>query len=114
MSGVVRITTRDSRHKGFVDFQHDVGDEYAVFRTENGGTRVLGLFSRQIVAVAVGWQVYAITGSSDFLIHVMAADLDGLSEFTTRTLLRMPGIRDTQSSIVLSVLKDETAVPLNA
>jgi Lrp/AsnC family leucine-responsive transcriptional regulator len=58
--------------------------------------------------------VYAITGNSDFLIHVMAADLDNLSEFTTRTLLRMPGIRETQSSIVLSVLKDETAVPLNA
>ncbi len=57
--------------------------------------------------------VYAITGSSDFLIHVMTADLDALSEFTTRTLLRMPGIRETQSSIVLSVLKAETAVPLN-
>lgn len=56
--------------------------------------------------------VYAITGNSDFLIHVMSADLDGLSEFTTRTLLRMPGIRDTQSSIVLSMLKAETALPL--
>lgn len=44
----------------------------------------------------------------------MTADLDALSEFTTRTLLRMPGIRETQSSIVLSVLKAETAVPLNA
>lgn len=55
---------------------------------------------------------YTITGSSDFLIHVMTADLDDLSEFTTRTLLRMPGIRETQSSIVLSVLKAETAVPL--
>ncbi len=56
--------------------------------------------------------VYAITGNSDFLIHVITSDLDGLSEFTTRTLLRMPGIRETQSSIVLSVLKAETALPL--
>lgn len=57
---------------------------------------------------------YAVTGSSDFLIHVMTSDLDALSEFTTRTLLRMPGIRDTQSSIVLSVLKAESTVPVNA
>lgn len=55
---------------------------------------------------------YAITGNSDFLIHVMTADLDALSEFTTRTLLRMPGIRETQSSIVLSVLKADGAVPV--
>lgn len=55
---------------------------------------------------------YAITGSSDFLIHVMTADLDALSEFSTRTLLRMPGVRDTQSSIVLSVLKEEKAMPI--
>ena len=55
---------------------------------------------------------YAITGNSDFLIHVMTSDLEALSEFTTRTLLRMPAVRDTQSSIVLSVLKEEKAVPL--
>lgn len=55
---------------------------------------------------------YAITGNSDFLIHVMTSDLDALSEFTTRTLLRMPGIRETQSSIVLSVLKADGAVPV--
>ncbi len=56
---------------------------------------------------------YAITGSSDFLIHVMTSDLDTLGEFSTRTLLRMPGVRDTQSSIVLSVVKADTAIPLN-
>ncbi|WP_374375176.1 Lrp/AsnC family transcriptional regulator [Dongia sp.] len=56
---------------------------------------------------------YAVTGSSDFLIHVMTADLDSLSDFTTRALLRLPGIRDTQSSIVLSVVKAESAVPLS-
>jgi Lrp/AsnC family leucine-responsive transcriptional regulator len=55
---------------------------------------------------------YAITGSSDFLVHVMASDLDALAEFTTRTLLRMPGVRDTQSSIVLSVLKEEKEIPV--
>lgn len=56
--------------------------------------------------------VYAITGNSDFLIHIMTENLDTLSEFTTRTLLRMPGIRETQSSIVLSVLKAEAIIPL--
>lgn len=56
---------------------------------------------------------YAITGNTDFLIHVMTSDLDALSLFATRTLLRMPGVRETKSSIVLSVLKADTAIPLD-
>jgi len=55
---------------------------------------------------------YAMTGDMDFLLHVLAPDLASFSEFAMKALLRMPGVRDTQSSIVLSVVKADTAIPL--
>ncbi|MET1028348.1 MAG: Lrp/AsnC ligand binding domain-containing protein, partial [Dongiaceae bacterium] len=57
---------------------------------------------------------YVMTGDTDFLLHVMTADLESLSEFATKSLLRMPGVRETHSSIVFSVLKEKTAIPLDA
>jgi Lrp/AsnC family leucine-responsive transcriptional regulator len=57
---------------------------------------------------------YAMTGDTDFLLHVMTSDLDALSDFATKTLLRMPGVRESHSSIVFSVIKEKTGIPLEA
>lgn len=55
---------------------------------------------------------YAMTGDTDFLLHVMTSDLDALSDFATKSLLRMPGVRESHSSIVFSVIKEKTGIPL--
>ncbi|HVJ41776.1 MAG TPA: Lrp/AsnC family transcriptional regulator [Dongiaceae bacterium] len=57
---------------------------------------------------------YAMTGDTDFLLHVMTSDLDALSDFATKSLLRMPGVRESHSSIVFSVIKEKTGIPLGA
>lgn len=57
---------------------------------------------------------YAMTGDTDFLLHVMTSDLDTLSDFATKSLLRMPGVRESHSSIVFSVIKEKTGIPLSA
>lgn len=81
-------------------------------RLDNHAEKTVEDFEAALLRRAEVVGCYAVTGSSDFLIHVMMTDLDALSVFATRTLLRMPGVRETQSSIVLSVLKAETAIPL--
>ena len=55
---------------------------------------------------------YAMAGEMDFLLHVVAHNVDELSEFTLRRLLRMPGVRDVRSSIVLETLKRSVRVPV--
>jgi len=55
---------------------------------------------------------YAMTGDTDFLLHVMTSDLDALSDFATKSLLRMPGVRESHSSIVFSTIKEKTGIPL--
>src|SRR5260370_42172072 len=44
---------------------------------------------------------YAVTGDMDFLLHVLAPDLASFSDFALKALLRMPGVRDTRSSVIM-------------
>ena len=56
---------------------------------------------------------YCTTGQYDYVLKVVAADLDAYAAFTMKRLLRMPGVKDIRSSLVLDVVKDSTAMPLN-
>lgn len=56
---------------------------------------------------------YAMTGDYDFLLHVVATDLESLSNFVLKSLLRVPCVRDVHSSIVLETMKRSMRVPLN-
>jgi Lrp/AsnC family transcriptional regulator, leucine-responsive regulatory protein len=55
---------------------------------------------------------YTMTGEMDFLLHVIVRDIDALSDFTMRRLLRVSGVRDVKSSIVLETVKRSTVIPL--
>ena len=50
-----------------------------------------------------------VSGEYDYLLHVMVADLDAFSAFSLKALLRMPGVRDTRSSLVMGVAKEGPA-----
>lgn len=52
---------------------------------------------------------YAVTGDMDFLLHVLTPDLAGFSEFAMKALLRMPGVRGTQSSFIMQAVKSDLA-----
>lgn len=56
---------------------------------------------------------YAMTGDMDFLVQVVVRDIEALSDFTLRRLLRLPGVRDVRSSIVLETVKRSLSVPLD-
>ena len=55
---------------------------------------------------------YTVTGEMDFLLHVIVRDIEALSDFTMRRLLRVPGVRDVTSSIVLETVKRSAVIPL--
>ncbi len=57
-------------------------------------------------------ECYALTGDHDYLLRVVARDLDDLGETVLRRLLRLPGVKDVRSSIVLNVVKDAPPVPV--
>ena len=57
---------------------------------------------------------HAMAGEMDFLLQVVVTDLDALGRFTLHQLLKMPGVRDIRSSLVLETLKAVSRVPLEA
>lgn len=57
---------------------------------------------------------YSITGPADFLLQVMADDLDDFGQFAMTVVRRLPGIKEMQSSLVLKEVKAPTALPVRA
>lgn len=55
---------------------------------------------------------HAMSGEMDYLLHVVAADLDAYGEFALKALLRMPGVKETRSSFVLGTVKGPGEVPV--
>ena len=52
------------------------------------------------------------TGNADFLLQVVAKDLDDYSHFVDSVLRKLPGISDISSSISLKELKSSTRLPI--
>ena len=55
---------------------------------------------------------YAMSGELDYLLHVLAADFEAYADFAMRALLRMPGVKETKSSFVLTALKPPGEIPV--
>ncbi len=48
---------------------------------------------------------HMISGSIDFILEIVASDLDAFGQFIDGELLRMPAVKDASSSIVLKIVK---------
>lgn len=55
---------------------------------------------------------YTMSGEMDYLLHVLAPDMEAFGDFATRALLRMPGVKETRSSFVLAALKQPGIIPV--
>jgi len=54
----------------------------------------------------------AMTGSYDFILEVYGKDLEALSNVVLKKLIRVPNVRDLQSSVVLQTIKRTARIPL--
>lgn len=55
---------------------------------------------------------YVTSGESDFLLHVVVADLAAYRRFAMEKLVRVPGVKDIRSSFVIGTIKEDGALPL--
>ncbi|HZH29108.1 MAG TPA: Lrp/AsnC family transcriptional regulator [Azospirillaceae bacterium] len=55
---------------------------------------------------------WLMTGAYDFLLQIVAPDMDSYADFVLRHLLRMPGVKDVSSSFALQAVKPPSALPL--
>jgi Lrp/AsnC family leucine-responsive transcriptional regulator len=70
-------------------------------------------FEREIALLEEVTNCFATTGAYDFILQVFGKDLESLSSVILKKLLRIPHVRDVQSSVVLATLKRSTRLPLH-
>ncbi len=72
----------------------------------------IALFRRELEALDEVVGCYATTGEHDFLLQVIAADLDALSQIVLKKLLKISCVRDVHSTVVLETIKRSTRLPV--
>lgn len=55
---------------------------------------------------------WTMTGDYDFLLHVLVPSVDDLNDFVMHRLMRLKGVRDVHSQLVLLNIKGPGRVPL--
>jgi len=55
---------------------------------------------------------YVTMGTTDFLLRIVAADVDAYERFFFEKLSRVPGIQEINSIVALSEIKSTTALPM--
>jgi Lrp/AsnC family transcriptional regulator, leucine-responsive regulatory protein len=70
-------------------------------------------FQRELAALDSIVSCFATTGEYDFMLQIVAPDLDALSALVLKKLLQLPSVRDVHSSIVLDTIKRSPRVPLS-
>ena len=57
-------------------------------------------------------ECYSVSGERDYVLHVMARDMDTYNHFINARILRHPAVRSASSTFVLRRVKYSTALPL--
>ncbi|KEA05734.1 Lrp/AsnC family transcriptional regulator [Rhizobium rhizogenes] len=70
-------------------------------------------FSQDVLKLSEVVACYSIAGDADFLLQVVAADLDGYADFAMRVVRRLPRIKEMQTTFVLKEIKPFRGFPLD-
>ncbi len=69
-------------------------------------------FEKRIRELPGIMECYLMTGGEDYLVRVVAPDLEWYERFMKKDLTRIPGIKDVKSSFAVTQAVSRTALPL--
>ncbi|MBB3290082.1 MULTISPECIES: Lrp/AsnC family transcriptional regulator [Rhizobium] len=69
-------------------------------------------FSRDVLKLNEVVACYSIAGDADFLLQVVATDLDSYADFAMAVVRRLPRIKEMQTTFVLKEIKPFKGLPL--
>ncbi|MGB3222711.1 MAG: Lrp/AsnC family transcriptional regulator [Desulforhopalus sp.] len=92
-----------------------VGWNVSVFieiRLEKQIVSYIRVFEERIAKYPEIMECYLMTGTSDYLLRIVAKDLQSLHAFISDKLASIPNIANMRSSIALKQVKYKTALPI--
>jgi Lrp/AsnC family transcriptional regulator, leucine-responsive regulatory protein len=76
------------------------------------GQDVARAFEARLLEIPEIIACHHVSGRYDFLLEVVAADLNAFGDFTRNTLQALPGVKELYSSFSLKAVKSERKLPL--
>lgn len=86
-------------------------DAYVLINLQAHSDENIRQFEAEILANPYVIACHAVTGDMDYLLHIIARDMEHLSQITLKSLVRIPGVRDVKSIIVLETIKEARSAP---
>ncbi|MCP4205769.1 MAG: Lrp/AsnC family transcriptional regulator [Shimia sp.] len=78
---------------------------------ETQGADRINAFERAVSGFEEVMECYLMTGSRDFLLRVVAADLDAFDAFLEHRLMKVTGVRNMRSNFALRALVRRDVLP---
>ncbi len=69
-------------------------------------------FERFVNTLPEVTECYSVSGERDYVLHVVAPDMDGYTNFLNQQILKHPAVRSASSTFVLRRIKYITQLPL--
>lgn len=69
-------------------------------------------FEKDVTDIDAVLECFAVTGESDYILKIVAANLTELADDVLKRLTRLPGVASIRSNIVLNRVKFTTELPL--
>lgn len=85
---------------------------FVQIKVERQKTERAMAFRKRITSYPEVRAAYKLSGSVDYLVHIMVADITALSKFIDDKLLALDGVVDASSAIVLEELACQNGIPL--
>ena len=85
---------------------------FAQVKLNAHGRANLDEFSAAIRDFAEVLECHVLMGSVDFMLRVVAADIEAYERFFFEKLSQIPGVQEINSTVALSEIKSTTALPL--
>lgn len=85
---------------------------FAQVRLSAKGRENIEEFSRAIQGFREVLDCYVTLGTTDFILRIVAEDINAYERFFFEQLSRVPGIQEINSMVALSEIKSTTSLPL--
>ncbi len=85
---------------------------YTEVKLTANGRQAVGDFENAVRSFPEVTECYVMLGRSDFLLRIVAKDVDDYERFFRDQLSQLPGVQDITSSVALSEVKYSTQLPI--
>jgi DNA-binding Lrp family transcriptional regulator len=86
---------------------------YVFVKLDSHAEDHLAAFEKQVNLIDEVVSCSAISGGGDYILQVVARDMDGFAQVALKKLARLPGVKDSSSNFVLSTMKQAAGWPLS-